>query len=138
MRLCASGRNLKMSYVAIAQRFQMVTTNIISLSGQLYIGALHEANDLKKIRNWLADKTKEVQYLELGEFFRYHNGKIAKIRTERFRARSQPKISIQQPNTPIILKPKAQPRTRSENTTVIIGKLALMAIFCLLMLKVYI
>jgi hypothetical protein len=132
MRLCASGRNLKMSYVSIAQRFQMVTTNLVSLSGQLYIGAMHEQNDLKKIRNWLADKTKELQNLEVGEFFRYCNGKSVKMRTERFRARSQPKTILAETNITPIMKP--QPMQSNQTLGITLARLGMIALFTVLLL----
>jgi len=132
MRLCASGRNLKMSYVAIAQRFQMVTTSVISLSGQLYVGAMHEQNDLKKIRNWLADKTKELQSLEVGEFFRYCNGKSAKMKTERFRARSQPKMILTETNISPVVKP--QPKQETNIATFL--RLGMIICFIVLLLGV--
>jgi hypothetical protein len=132
MRLCASGRNLKMSYVAIAQRFQMVTTNLISLSGQLYVGAMHEQNDLKKVRNWLADKTKELQSLEVGEFIRYCNGKSAKMRTERFTVASQPKTILAETNS----SPIAQPIRTNQSVSIALARLAIVALFIALLFGV--
>jgi len=38
LRLVASGRNLSLSYVVVAQRFAMISTNLISLCGQFFLG----------------------------------------------------------------------------------------------------
>jgi hypothetical protein len=105
MKVCALGRNLRMSYIAIAQRFQLVSTNLISLSGQLYIGSMHEQNDLKKIKNWLGDRTEDLKTLEVGEFIRYSNGKLDKMQTELFTPNIEPKMIIADPNPIEPLKP---------------------------------
>jgi len=110
LRLCASGRNLKMSYVAIAQRFQMVSTNLISMSGQLYLGMMHEFNDLKRAYNWLGQNTKELRKLDVGQFIRYSKGQITKMDVELFTTETMPKLIITEPKA---ILPIAQKRTDS-------------------------
>jgi energy-coupling factor transporter ATP-binding protein EcfA2 len=94
LKLCAVGRNLKMSYVVVAQRFQMLSVNMISLCGQLYLGMMHEQNDLKKAYNWLGDKTKELTKLDVGQFIRYSKGKSTKMNVDLFTTEMKPKLVI--------------------------------------------
>jgi hypothetical protein len=84
LQFCSIGRNFKLSFLAIAQRFQMLNTDLISLSGQLYVGTVHEENDLKKLRNWFGDKTEQLKTLQLGEFTRYSDGKIELMQVDKF------------------------------------------------------
>jgi len=86
LQFCSIGRNFKLSFIAVAQRFQMLNTDLISLSGQLYCGCFHEQNDLKKLRNWIKDKTEQLNELQLGEFMRYSEGKIELIQCDKARA----------------------------------------------------
>lgn len=80
-RLVCVGRNFRLSYIALAQRFQNVSPTLISLCGQLYFGQQHEENDLKKTRNWLRQRTVELEDLGVGEFL-YKKGKaIRRIQT---------------------------------------------------------
>jgi len=92
LSLVATGRNLRLSYVAVAQRFAMVSTNLISLCGQLYLGMMHEQNDLKKAYNWLGNDTKELAKLDVGEFLRYSKGNVAKMAVELFATETTPKL----------------------------------------------
>jgi hypothetical protein len=92
LRLVATGRNLNLSYIAIAQRFAMVSTNLISLCGQLYFGMMHEQNDLKKAYNWLGKNTKELAKVDVGEFVRYSKGQITKMDVELFTTETKPKL----------------------------------------------
>jgi hypothetical protein len=115
LRLCASGRNLKMSYIAVAQRFAMISTSLISLSGQLYLGMMHEFNDLKRAYNWLGENTKELQNLDVGDFIRYSNGKIDKMHTELFTPNIEPKMIIADPKPIEPLTPL--PKTSDPKTT---------------------
>ena len=73
-QLISVGRNYRLSYLAIAQRLQRINTDLISLSNQLFIGRMHEQNDLRKISNWLSN-TEQLKSLELGDFIKYSNGK---------------------------------------------------------------
>ena len=110
LQFCSIGRNFKLSFVAVAQRFQMLNTDLISLSGQLYVGAMHEDNDLKKLRNWLKDKTEDLKHLELGDFVRYCDGETVKMHCDKFTDNTQHAIVEAEPlNTP-------QPITQSQNT----------------------
>jgi hypothetical protein len=92
LKLVATGRNFKLSYIAVAQRFAMVSTNLISLSGQLYLGRMHEQNDLKKAYNWLGNITKELRKLDVGEFLRYGKGNVTKMAVELFATETKPKL----------------------------------------------
>jgi len=92
LRLVATGRNLRLSYIAVAQRFAMVSTNLISLCGQLYLGMMHEQNDLKKAYNWLGNNTKELAKLDVGEFVRYSKGCVTKMSAELFTTETKPKL----------------------------------------------
>ena len=69
--------------MAIAQRLAKINVDLISLSNQLYIGKLHEANDLRKIRNWVSD-TEQLRVLEAGDFIRYSNGKTELVHVQPF------------------------------------------------------
>jgi hypothetical protein len=84
LQFCSIGRNFKLSYLAVAQRLAMLNTDLISLSGQLYCGCLHEENDLKKLRNWLKDRTEKLKRLSLGDFIRYCDGDIAVMHVDKF------------------------------------------------------
>jgi hypothetical protein len=110
LRLVATGRNLKLSYIAVAQRFAMVSTNLISLCGQLYLGMMHEQNDLKKAYNWLGNNTKELTRLDVGEFVRYSKGNVAKMTAELFATETKPKlISVKSKSIlPQPIKPKQE------------------------------
>jgi hypothetical protein len=129
MKLCALGRNYMMSYVAIAQRFQMVSTDLISLSGQLYIGALHEENDRKKLKNWLGKRTEELKTLEVGQFIHYRNGKIFKMQVEPFSCGVEPKLITMEPHAKIQPIPTL-PKTNSGGALkpIIMSTLLLLAI----------
>jgi len=107
LRLCAVGRNLKMSYIAIAQRFQMTSTNLISMSGQIYLGGMHEFNDLKRAYNWIGNNTKELAKLDVGEFVRYSKGNVAKMSVELFVTETKPKL-ISAESKPILPQPTKQ------------------------------
>jgi energy-coupling factor transporter ATP-binding protein EcfA2 len=114
LKLCAVGRNFKMSYIAIAQRFQMVSTNMISLCGQIFLGQCHEQNDLKKAYNWLGDKTKELTKLDVGQFIRYCKGESTKMNVDLFTTEIKPKIiTTEKPKTEIMPMPKTTPQTDS-------------------------
>jgi energy-coupling factor transporter ATP-binding protein EcfA2 len=104
LRLVATGRNLKLSHIAVAQRFAMVSTNLISLCGQLYLGMMHEQNDLKKAYNWLGNNTKELRKLDVGEFVRYSKGNVAKMTAELFATETKPKL-ISVESKPIFPQP---------------------------------
>jgi hypothetical protein len=110
LRLVATGRNLKLSYIAVAQRFAMVSTNLISLCGQLYLGMSHEQNDLKKAYNWLGNNTKELTRLDVGEFVRYSKGQITKMDVELFTTETKPNlISVESTSIlPQPIKPKEE------------------------------
>ena len=101
LRLCATGRNLKLSYIAISQRFQIVSTNLISMSGQLYLGMMHEFNDLKRAYNWIGNSTKELAKLDVGQFIRYCKGNMAKMNVELFTSKTKPKMIITESILPI-------------------------------------
>jgi hypothetical protein len=88
----------------------MVSTNLISLCGQLYLGMMHEQNDLKKAYNWLGNNTKELTRLDVGEFVRYSKGNVAKMTAELFATETKPKlISVKSKSIlPQPIKPKQE------------------------------
>jgi hypothetical protein len=104
-QLVSVGRNFKLSYVAIAQRLARIGTDLISLSGQLYIGKLHEQNDLAKIRNWVSD-TQALKDLNLGDFIRYSNGKTELIHCDKFEDNTE-HTYIKTPTIPAAPQPQS-------------------------------
>jgi len=107
LRLACVGRNFKLSYLALAQRFALVSPSLISLCGQLYIGQAHEENDLKKLRNWLGNYVNELQDLTIGEFLYKHDKYAEKIQTDKFTSNSKPKqITISETRKFAIPEPK--------------------------------
>jgi hypothetical protein len=130
LKLCAVGRNLKMSYIAIAQRFQMISTNMISLCGQIYLGQCHEQNDLKKAYNWLGDKTKELTKLDVGQFIRYCKGQNTKMNVDYFETEIKPKLIMTE-------KPKSeisQIDSTTQQTNFAVLKLAVVSFLGLILL----
>jgi energy-coupling factor transporter ATP-binding protein EcfA2 len=83
LQLLSVGRNYRLSYLAVVQRLARLNTDAISLSGQLYVGKLHEINDLRKIKNWVSD-TEQLKSLELGDFIRYSEGKTELVHVQPF------------------------------------------------------
>jgi hypothetical protein len=132
LRLVATGRNLKLSYIAVAQRFAMVSTNLISLCGQLYLGMMHEQNDLKKAYNWLGTNTKELAKLDVGEFVRYSKGCVTKMSAELFATETKPNL-ISVDSTCIRLEPKLPIRS-TESAFITLARLAMLALFAVLLL----
>jgi hypothetical protein len=125
LQFCSIGRNFKLSFVAVAQRFQMLNTDLISLSGQLYCGCFHEDNDLKKLKNWLGAETERLKKLELGQFAYYSDGKIELMQCDKFTDNVET-VNIQPTTTPQPL-PNTQPiQTKADYTLLL--KFAFMTI----------
>jgi hypothetical protein len=132
LKLVASGRNFNLSFVVVAQRFAMISTNLISLCGQLYLGTMHEQNDLKKAHNWLGKNVKELAKLDVGKFLRYSKGSITKMATELFTTETKSNL-IDVESKSII----PQPIKRKEEISVMpFLKLAMIALFTILLLGV--
>lgn len=137
LRLVATGRNLRLSYIAVAQRFAMVSTNLISLCGQLYLGMMHEQNDLKKAYNWLGNNTKKLAKLDVGQFIRYSKGNVAKMAVELFATDIMSKL-ISVESKSILPEPKSiEPIkcARTHDTSTTIARWLILAIFVILTLK---
>jgi hypothetical protein len=109
LQLVSVGRNFCLSFLAVAQRLARINVDLISLSSQLFIGKLHEANDLKKIKNWVSD-TEQLKTLELGDFVKYNNGKTELMHVDKFADNTQHAIIKAEPQPqpqPITSQPKA-------------------------------
>jgi len=90
LRLFTTGRNYKMSYVAITQRPALTDTSVFELTFQKYFARMNGENDLRKVANYIGAKAYDLEKLRIGEFF-YDKGSETKwITTEEFKAKTKP------------------------------------------------
>lgn len=71
------GRHQGISVMAITQRPSQINKNILSQSAHVYVGQLHERNDLKAVGNFLNEDTNKLISLKKRNFiyFSPENGK---------------------------------------------------------------
>jgi len=134
--LMSEGRNYGVRFMVITQFFASIDKMSMRYMRQRYFGYTDELNDVSYVKAFLGDQALKLRDLNAGEFIYYNAGKTTKISIEPYTS-TTPKISIQQPSTPAILKPNSQPRAHSENTVLILGRLAIIGFFVFLMLKVF-
>jgi hypothetical protein len=135
--LMSEGRNYGVRFMVITQFFASIDKMSMRYMRQRYFGYTDELNDVSYVKAFLGDQASKLRDLSAGQFIYYNAGRTTKISIEPYTS-TTPKISIQQPDTPAILKPNAQPRARTYDPTIAIARLILMAIFCALMAKVFI
>ncbi|MDH5451054.1 MAG: hypothetical protein OEX77_09215 [Candidatus Bathyarchaeota archaeon] len=93
LRFLSVGRNYNFKHILLSQRAQLIDATAISLCGQVYVGRMHEQNDLSKMRNWLKEKTENLPSLQVGEFYYVLQGESIKFKAPLFKSATKPTLA---------------------------------------------
>ena len=137
VRLLSVGRNVNIAVMLISQFASMLDKFAIKHStSQMWCGFTREPNDLKYLKQILGSEVEKLSKLEDGQFLYLTRNGLSKINIEPYESENV-KTQIQIPR-PSILPEQAQPKKPNQSVNIALAKVAVIAIFCLLMLKVYI
>lgn len=135
VRLLSVGRNVSIACVLISQFASMLDKFAVKHStSQAWFGFTREPNDVRYLAQILGTDSKQLAKLSDGEFLYLTRNGISKINIEPYVTTIQKRqIVIPEPQT----LPNVKIRPRTHDTSLTIARLVLMAIFCAIMLKVY-
>jgi hypothetical protein len=136
VRLLSVGRNVDIAVILVSQFASMLDKFAIKHStSQAWFGFTREPNDIKYLKQILGSEVEKLSKLNDGEFLYLTRNGISKIQIQPYESMIQKQEIASSEPQPL---PTMEVRPRTPDPTIAIARLLLIAIFCALMLKVYI